>query len=132
MRTEKIKTRKLEMPTKFLKAWNKTSKLGTITTTITTLILAYSDHLIFKVSWSDQFWKRPVKLKWQMLCKETLRNSSRQHTAFLQSFKSFTRDVWPWNRVCSFDRMMCSFDQFLLSWLFLILAHSFGVKSYLG
>ena len=47
----------------------------------------------------------------------------------MQSFKSFTRDVWPWNRVCSFDRMMCSFDQFLLSWLFLILAHSFRVKS---
>ena len=27
------------------------------------------EHVIFKVSWSDQFWKQTVKLKWQMLYK---------------------------------------------------------------
>ena len=32
-----------------------------------TLILA-SDHVIFKVSWSDQFWKQTVKLKCYVKC----------------------------------------------------------------
>ena len=30
------------------------------------------DHVIFKDSWSDQFWKWTIKLKWQVLCKKTL------------------------------------------------------------
>ena len=39
--------------------------------TIATLILA-RDHVIFKVSWSDQFWKWVLKLKWQVLYKDQL------------------------------------------------------------
>ena len=52
-----------------LKLWNKNSQLRTsIILTIATLILS-SDHLLFKVNKSDQFWKRTVKLLWQLLCK---------------------------------------------------------------
>ena len=48
-----------------LKSWNKTSQLVTyLYLTIATLILA-NDYVIFKVSWSDQFWKWSGKLKWQ-------------------------------------------------------------------
>ena len=53
--------------------WKLETKLASleysfIYLTIAALILA-SNHVIFIVSWSAQFWKQTVKVKWQVSCK---------------------------------------------------------------
>ena len=67
-KAEKIIIWKVERMTH---SWNlEKNSLMEHTFTYNCHILFANNYVIFKVSWSDQFWKWTVKLKWQVLCKK--------------------------------------------------------------